>query len=112
LRFRAPQLPKVNKTDVQNGSFIATCPQGIPTWQGNILGVVGAYLAGKPYSEPGFESDVANASFPIPDVNDGANEDCLFLDVYTSRKAFDRKAKPAPVLVWVCFLRNKIIIAV
>jgi hypothetical protein len=106
LRFRAPQPPKVNKTIVQNGSFTATCPQGIPVWQGNILGVVRAYLAGKPYSESAFEADVANFSFPIPDVNEGTSEDCLFLDVYSSKKAFDKASKPAPVLVWVCFLRK------
>lgn len=105
MRFRAPQPPRVDKSVVQNGSFPSpkTCPQGIPIWQANILGVVNEYLDGKPYTEAGFEADITNASFPTPDVNNGTSEDCLFLDVYVPKKALHKTTKPAPVLVWVSF---------
>ena len=108
LRFRAPTKPAVDKSVVQNGSVDRICAQGIPTWQANTLGVVAEYFGGKPYTLDGYEAAISNASFSLPGINNGATEDCLFLDVYAPRAAFEKsqhnETASAPVLVWVCIL--------
>jgi carboxylesterase type B len=69
--------------------------------------VIGEYLGGKPYTSASWEADISNASFPLPDINNGTSEDCLFLDVYTPGKVLKQATETpqpsggAPVLVWI-----------
>jgi hypothetical protein len=108
LRFRAPLPPLVDRTVIQNGSVVRTCPQGVPTWQAKAFIPFSQYISGeKPFSLKAWEKSVATASVPLLDYNAATTEDCLFLDVHVSRKAFQNAAanktsgSGASVLVWV-----------
>ncbi|GFP52825.1 carboxylesterase patB [Trichoderma asperellum] len=90
LRFRAPMHPKTNRTPVQTAP---NCDSALKAshfgraWEESIKD-------GKPLSV---------------DWNSGAQEDCLFLDVHVTKKAFEKARSKstscggdgAPVLVWI-----------
>lgn len=112
LRWRAPVAPKVDRTTVQTGEKAITCPVA-PVWWGDIANqFVGAYLPGTPFTPP-----------PRPNLTDdqlaqqpaSSTEDCLFLDVFAPKKAFDNAGKvpAAPVMVWIhggeCSLRVRVL---
>lgn len=87
LRWRAPQEPPVDRTDIKDGSLGYICPQAPPLWfvQANIA--------------------LSNLSAFIPPAlsSQAQNEDCLFLDVIAPTKLFRKRdqarSKLAPVLV-------------
>ena len=107
LRFRAPHHPAPSQGRVKNGSEPKTCPQGLPDWQTRFALPEALFLNGEPYSLEAYEANVPNATVPpLPDFNQNATEDCLFLDVHVPRKVLvaseQRGYTGAPVLVWVC----------
>ncbi|KAL7786970.1 alpha/beta-hydrolase [Trichoderma ceciliae] len=108
LRFRTPAHPKTNRTTVQTGSELRFCPQGVPVWQGDAYTPIGKYSnPANAFTLQAWEKSIQNGQ-PLPvDWNDGAQEDCLFLDVHVTKKAFQQAGQKAcgdgdaPVLVWV-----------
>ena len=85
LRFTAPELPPNNRSaGIQDGSYGNICPQAFPGWIGTAL-------------------EVNNVSY-YNGIGKGQSEseDCLFLDVIVSQKAFkDRRKHLKPVLIWL-----------
>ena len=83
------------------------CPQALPAWLAISAQFVPAYLAGKPFDLAAAEASLMNATAQAPPVDPRTTEDCLFLDVYSPKKVFDRAASNdrqkggAPVLVWI-----------
>jgi carboxylesterase type B len=100
LRFNKPQPPENNRSaGVQDGSYGYSCYQASPHWETPaVLELLseGIELTG-----------LSEASYPI--LSEG--EDCLFLDVFTSKEVFEGAQKKvdattgklggAPVLVWI-----------
>ncbi|KXX81416.1 Cholinesterase [Madurella mycetomatis] len=108
LRFRAPLPPKTDRSTIQNGSAIRTCPQGVPDWQSKAFIPVTRFTNGLPFTLEAWENAI-NASTPFPPsaFNGAVTEDCLFLDLHVPGKVL-RKAqkskkgsKHVPVLVWI-----------
>ena len=101
-RFRAPQPPAVNRSQVQTGLENRICPQANPDWRGIATEFVPQYLLGKTeFNQSDFSSaeDSSSSSSPTP----GQTEDCLFLDVVVPDSIFKKAGKGygAPVLVWI-----------
>jgi carboxylesterase type B len=99
LRFNKPQPPESNRSaGVQDGSYGYSCYQASPQW---VITAV-ENLIGEGIGIGGLAS-----TFPIKNQD----EDCLFLDVFTSKEVFDGAQKPvnattgklggAPVLIWI-----------
>ncbi|PTB44808.1 uncharacterized protein TrAFT101_000281 [Trichoderma asperellum] len=110
LRFRAPAHPKTNRTSVQTGSELRFCPQGVPVWQGDAYTPIGKYSSpANAFTLQAWEESIKDGKPLSVDWNAGAQEDCLFLDVHVTKKAFEQaKSKStscggggAPVLVWI-----------
>ncbi|KAI3327863.1 alpha/beta-hydrolase [Xylariaceae sp. AK1471] len=109
LRFRAPLLPLVNRSAIEDGSRYRACPQAVPFWQAKAYIPISKYSAGAPFTEEAWENDIANASPPpglLEHTNDKTSEDCLFLDVHVPRHTFKLAAGHSefdgvPVLVWI-----------
>lgn len=67
------------------------------------------YLAGQPFNETEAKAAIAKGSGSSPAQDSRTSEDCLFLDVITPQKIFDRgkvsykafRSAKAPVLVWI-----------
>ena len=106
LRFRAPLPPKTDRSTIQTGSEIRTCPQGVPDWQSNAFIPISRFSNGVPFTLEAWEAAI-NSSTPFPQsvFNGNVTEDCLFLDVHVPgeilRSAQGDKRAEAPVLVWV-----------
>lgn len=88
--------PQRNRSAVQSNSQSITCPQGSPTWQIRTANYTNEYLqTGK----------LPNVSYSgLSAFVSGGEEDCLFLDVSTPRKAFNAartNGTLVPVLVWI-----------
>ncbi|RMY65726.1 hypothetical protein D0863_08922 [Hortaea werneckii] len=101
-RFRAPQPPAVNRSQVQRGLENRICPQANPDWRAIATEFVPQYLLGKTeFNQSDFSSaeDSSSSSSPTP----GQTEDCLFLDVVVPDSIFKKAGKGygAPVLVWI-----------
>lgn len=106
LRFAAPQKPKVNRTDVQDGSQGRTCPQASPGWLAIAPQFIERYLDGETdFNQSSFPSSNSSGSSSSPSSDEDSNEteDCLFLDVVAPQKIFDNAGTGygAPVLVWI-----------
>lgn len=87
------------------------CPQGIPAWQGKAFRPIAKYSNPKvPFNIKDWEEAILNGSMPAGgNPNEGASEDCLFLDVHVPKGVLGRTAKKSvPVLVWVCYLANSL----
>lgn len=114
LRFRAPVLPKQNRTHVQTGDVGRICPQASTIWEDDIEP---AFLLSLLYNTT-FTKSTNISSYPYEPakMDPRTTEDCLFLDVVVPQKIFDRakqhtdhgqhksfvpKHKLAPVLVWI-----------
>jgi carboxylesterase type B len=93
-RFAPPAPPPTNRT-VQNSSCSVICPQALPMWfsigEAVISGRRSFNLSGVPPFVPN-DTDISNASY---------TEDCLFLDVLTTKKIYDAGQPVAPVLVFI-----------
>ncbi|KAJ5929927.1 hypothetical protein N7466_005420 [Penicillium verhagenii] len=100
LRFQAPRLPDLDRSQIQNGSVGRVCPQAKPIWFNDILPEFLLSLS----EGTSFNQSTDISSYPyVPRQSDSRiNEDCLFLDVTVPKKIFDRGQKAlAPVLVWI-----------
>ncbi|KAI7070012.1 hypothetical protein KC352_g42657, partial [Hortaea werneckii] len=68
-RFRAPQPPAVNRSQVQTGLENRICPQANPDWRGIATEFVPQYLLGKTeFNQSDFSSaeDSSSSSSPTP----------------------------------------------
>lgn len=107
LRFRAPQAPLMNRTQVQTGAGAPImCPQAEPAWILSAETWIGQYLTGQPINISYAAIEASNASLTtanalqaIPQAP-GTSEDCLFLDVMVPKSIFDNGGG-APVIVWI-----------
>lgn len=84
------------------------CPQGIPVWQSKAFVPTAKFSnPNKPFDLKEWEAAILNGTVFPGDPNEGASEDCLFLDVHVPKRVLGRKGKGhgAPVLVWVRFTR-------
>ena len=91
---------------MNQGKIGRICPQASPAWGLIALQFVPKYLAGLPFNETEAKAALASNPGSLPVQDPRTSEDCLFLDVITPQKIFDRgKAtsykKKAPVLVWI-----------
>ena len=107
LRFKAPLAPTGRNPDVQLGKEPRACPQGTPSWGVASSEFGERWLRG---NLEGFNYTQAHAAeLPVLKAvsglllqTPGLSEDCLFLDVVVSKKAFDGgKKKKVPVFVWL-----------
>lgn len=112
LRFRAPAVPKTDRSAVRNGSELSNCSQGIPAWQAKAYGPVRKFSnPSVPFNLTAWEDAIATTTIPNLELNAETAEDCLFLDVHVpkrildgSKQDFRSSGQPsggAPVLVWV-----------
>ncbi|KAJ5083042.1 hypothetical protein N7532_012085 [Penicillium argentinense] len=109
LRFRAPVLPKTNRSHIQDGSVGRVCPQALPIWQEDIEpGFLLSLLTGTKFN---MSLDLSSYPYIPHPVDPRTSEDCLFLDVITPKETFHRaqskkngftpKKNLVPVLVWI-----------
>ncbi|KAJ5905017.1 uncharacterized protein N7473_001933 [Penicillium subrubescens] len=114
LRWRAPVLPKQNRTHVQTGDVGRICPQASTIWEDDIEP---AFILSLLYNTTFTKStNISSYTYEPAKVDPRTAEDCLFLDVVVPQKIFDRakkhtdrgqhksfvpKNKLAPVLVWI-----------
>lgn len=100
-RFRAPQPPAVNRSEIQTGDQRRICPQASPAWQAIANDFVPEYLTGQTeFNQSSFNtSSSGSSSTPNP----AETEDCLFLDVVVPQSILRRSGRGygAPVLVWI-----------
>lgn len=82
-RFGKPSFPRYKNSSVQDSSYSTSCIQISPQ---------------KANHPPG-------GSNPLVGKHDNDNvvqqEDCLFLDIYVPRSAFEKRDKQLPVIVWI-----------
>ncbi|KAJ5623611.1 hypothetical protein N7490_012216 [Penicillium lividum] len=107
LRFRAPELPEQNRSQVQNGTVGRVCPQAKPIWSSDIMpAFLLSVYEGTPFNQ---SSNISSYPYVPRPYDPRVTEDCLFLDVLVPKKLFDRshgnssvsKESLAPVLVWI-----------
>ena len=102
-RFRAPQLPATNRSQVQTGSQGRICPQANPAWLLIAEAYIPKFLTGQTvFNESSFSnltSSSGGGGLPVQDPR--TTEDCLFLDVVVPEAIFNNAGKGygAPVLV-------------
>ncbi|KAL6900031.1 Alpha/Beta hydrolase protein [Trichoderma evansii] len=108
-RRRKPIFSRI--LDTPSLLLLRFCPQGVPVWQGAAYTPIGKYSSpANAFTLQAWEESIKDGQ-PLPvDWNAGAQEDCLFLDVHVTKKAFEQansKSKSescgggAPVLVWI-----------
>lgn len=106
-RFRAPVWPKQNRTHVQDGSVGRVCPQANPIWEQDIEpAFLLSLVTGTKFNQ---STNISSYPYVPAKLDPRTTEDCLFLDVVTPKKIFDRaqnesyvpRRKLAPVLVWI-----------
>ncbi|KAH8828913.1 carboxylesterase family protein-like protein [Flagelloscypha sp. PMI_526] len=101
LRWRPPQQPLVNRTVIEASPALdRICPQAFPAWHLDMNKFVKEQLGpdAPELIEPG--PVLLDPSQPTPELDPRTDEDCLFLDVYSS-KSLHSHSKSAPVLVWI-----------
>lgn len=117
LRFAAPQVPAVNRSVLQRGDVGRICAQGSPDWFTAELSVVPDLLSGNSASINVSEATktlqglraqtsaqvAANSSALLANQDPRVSEDCLFLDVFAPKDAFDLAGKGYgnPVMVYI-----------
>ncbi|KAJ5174215.1 uncharacterized protein N7482_000092 [Penicillium canariense] len=107
LRFRAPVMPKQNRTEVQTGEVGRICPQATPLWESDIeTAFLLSLLSGTAFNQ---STNISSYPYVPAKMDPRTTEDCLFLDVVVPKKIFDTaqhtplvpKRNLAPVLVWI-----------
>ncbi|KAJ5544480.1 Carboxylesterase type B [Penicillium sp. DV-2018c] len=106
LRFRAPVLPKQNRTHIQNGSVDRICPQATPLWSNVQQAFLLTYFNNQSFT---LSTNISAMTYKPTKPDPRTSEDCLFLDVVVPKSVFNRtKCKDgksrknlAPVLVWI-----------
>ena len=103
LRFAAPVAVSGHSDVLNNGSVGRVCAQADPAWTAITAKFAPAYLTGQPFNVSAAEAALANYSGPVPAPDPRTTEDCLFLDVYSPKEVFDKRADHhgAPVMVWI-----------
>jgi carboxylesterase type B len=87
LRFQPPSEPETNRTSIDQGTVGRICPQSTPRWVLESVEFVTNQTQGLPFSP----------------MDPRVTEDCLFLDVVVSQKAFEgaNYGSGAPVMLWI-----------
>ncbi|OXV09623.1 hypothetical protein Egran_02614, partial [Elaphomyces granulatus] len=97
LRFQPPSEPETNRTSIDQGTVGRMCPQSTGLWVLEALEFVANYTQRLP-----FDPSLYTAPTKLP-MDPRETEDCLFLDVVVSQKAFEgaNDGSGAPVMLWI-----------
>ncbi|GME26374.1 Carboxylesterase type B [Neofusicoccum parvum] len=104
LRFRPPVPPIENRAFLQEERSSRICPQDVATWQSSTT----QWILQKPAS--GTAPNTLTVPNQFGTIQKGLleTEDCLFLDVFAPKRAFERRkdidrgeSQGAPVIVWI-----------
>ena len=100
LRFKAPSEPETNRTSIDQGTVGRMCPQSIGQWTLESLEFVANYTQGLPFDPSLYTAPINVTELPM---DPRVTEDCLFLDVVVSQKAFEsaNDGLGAPVMLWI-----------
>ncbi|MCJ1477093.1 hypothetical protein MMC13_005764 [Lambiella insularis] len=104
LRFAAPVAVSGNSSTVNNGSVGVVCAQVDPAWTLITAEFLPDYFTGQPFNLSAAEAALLNSTAPPPAPDPRTTEDCLFLDVHTPQKVFEKNGSSgggAPVMVWI-----------
>lgn len=101
-RWRIPQPPETDRSNIQAGLPNRICPQANPAWLEIADQFLELYLAGQTRFNTSSFNKTSSGSAPAPQ-DPQTTEDCLFLDVVVPKPIFETagNSSGAPVLVWI-----------